>query len=149
MKRATKAQARGTFMVLLGGAITITIFTILIIYAMRSGQESYSTLQFNDTQFSNFNKTEDVVTLTSQMNDAFTSLNGSSTGALDAVQATTTGGYNTLRILGSIPSVYAGMMYGAAAILGIPIIIVQLITFIIIGFIIALFILLVFRVYVA
>ena len=143
----TKAQSKGMFMVIVGGAIAVTIFSLLFIYAFRSAQESIPALTFNESKYQQFNQTNKIINLTTQMNNAFT---GNSSGNVvgDIITVTTTGGYNTIQILGAVPSVYSDMMYSAANILGIPREIVSLITFIVLLAVIALFILLVFRVYI-
>lgn len=149
MNKDRKGQAKGVFTILLGGAIAITVFALLFIYMLRGAQQSYPTVTFNESQYQSFNQTNQIVNLTQQMNDAFTGINSSGTNVGDIINVVTTGGYNTLKILGAIPAVYSGMMYSAALIIGVPVPIVSLVSFVVIAALIGLFILLVFRVYVS
>lgn len=144
-----KAQTKGIFMVLIGGAIAITIFALLFIYMLRGAQESYPTVTFNETQYQAFNQTNQIINLTQEMNDQFTSVDSAGTNVGDIINVVTTGGYNTLRIIGAVPAVYSNMIFAVATVVGIPIAIVNLIGFIVLAAILGLFILLVFRVYVS
>lgn len=149
MKKTRKGQTKGVFMVLLGGVIAITVFALLFIYMLRGAQQSYPSVTFNESQYQSFNQTTQIVNLTQQMNDAFTGINGSGTNVGDIINVVTTGGYNTLKIMGSVPAIYSGMMYSASIIIGIPVSIVSLVSFVVIAALLGLFILLVFRVYVS
>lgn len=148
MIRNRRAQTKGVFMVLLGGAISVSIFALLIVYSFRGAQESYSNVAFNESQFQVFDETNQIVNLTDEMNSAFTRANSSGTNVGDIINVATTGGYNTIQIFGALPDVYGGMMYDIADFFKVDRSIVTLLTMIVIAAVIALFILLVFRVYV-
>lgn len=143
----SKAQNKGLFMVLVGGLITITIFSLLYVYLLRGAQDSYGNIEYNESEFSALNQTNSIVNLTNQMNEEFTGLNQTSSGG-DIIAVTTTGGYNTIKIVGQTPGIYGSMFLSLSRILGVPLPIAQLLFYFVLLAVISLFILLVFRVYV-
>lgn len=141
-----RGQTKGTFGILLGGLILISIFSILFFSLLTQSQQSYSSVTFNSTQYQAFDESNTVINLTADMNDQFTSLNSTGTNVGDIINVVTTGGYNTIRIIGATPAFYADILTSIAAVFGIPTTIVSLVITIIIGALLGLFILLVFRV---
>jgi hypothetical protein len=148
-----KAQSRGIFMVILGGAIVISMLGYGFLYLM--GQAEQATAQslvpvtYNHTYYAALDQTTQLNTITSNMNNQFTQANGTGTNVGDIINVVTTGGYNTLKIVGAMPNTFTLYMNLVASQLGIPVGFVILATMIVIVALLSLFILLVFRVYVS
>jgi hypothetical protein len=145
----SKGQNKGSFMVILGGVMAVSIFTIIMMMLLGGAKQSAPNLVYDQSQYAGFDKTDEVVNITESMSNEFSNANASSTNAGDIITVTTTGGYNTLRFLRAIPGIYSSMLFGTSSILGVPAVIAQIIALIPIISILALFILLVFRVYVS
>lgn len=146
----SKGQVKGVFMVIVGGAVLVTILTILFLFAMQGAVQSVPTLTYNDTTLQALNNSAQLMNITSQMNNAFLGT-GNNTNTGDIISTITTGGYNTLRFLGAVPAIYFSMFTNVSNILGLGPAGAQLVglaALVVILAVIGLFILLVFRVYI-
>lgn len=131
----------------LGGALLVCAFAVAGIMYLQGGLNAYN-VPYNTTTYQAFNQSQQIINITEQTQEKFVQYNTTGTSTLDIITLVTTGGYNTLQVIGETPAIYSSFIQGTMAILGIPATFGQLAFYYVIAIIIVIFILLVFRVYI-
>jgi hypothetical protein len=150
MTNNTKAQATSSLLTLIGGVLLVCAFAIAFIYLLNGGQTNYG-VTYNETAYQGFNQSKQIINLTQSTQQQFIQYNSSGSnggnGVLDIITVVTSSGYNTLKIIGTVPGIYHDIINNAlVTILGVPAEIADLIFYFVMAVVISVFILLVFRV---